>query len=59
VRRGDRVVVRLKRGDLLAKQLQRAGARRIELAAFNPAQPLLSIAVADMAWMARIIWASQ
>jgi phage repressor protein C with HTH and peptisase S24 domain len=59
VRRGDRVVVRLKQGELIAKQLARAGARRIELAGFHPAQPPLSIAVADMAWMARIIWASQ
>jgi phage repressor protein C with HTH and peptisase S24 domain len=59
VRRGDRVVVQLKHGELIAKQLQRAGARRIDLAALHPAQPPLSIAVADMAWMARIIWASQ
>jgi phage repressor protein C with HTH and peptisase S24 domain len=59
VRRGDRVVVRLKGGDLIAKQLQRAGAQRIELAPFNPAHPPLSIAVTDLAWMARIVWASQ
>ncbi len=59
IRRGDRVVVRLKTGDLLAKQLQRAGARRIELAPFNPVHPKLSLAVNDLAWMARIVWASQ
>lgn len=59
VRRGDRVVVRLKRGDLMAKLLQRTGAKRIELAGFDPAQPPLSVPLTDLAWMARIIWASQ
>jgi len=47
IRRGDRVVLRLKSGDLLAKQLQRAGARRLELAPFNANHPKLSIAVND------------
>jgi phage repressor protein C with HTH and peptisase S24 domain len=59
VRRGDRVVVRLKTGDFLAKQLQRASAQRVELMPFNPAHPKLSLAVDDIAWMSRIVWASQ
>jgi phage repressor protein C with HTH and peptisase S24 domain len=59
IRRGDRVVVRLKTGDLMARQLQRAGARRIELAPFNASHPKLSVAVNELAWMARIVWASQ
>ncbi|HUA51222.1 MAG TPA: helix-turn-helix transcriptional regulator [Candidatus Sulfotelmatobacter sp.] len=58
-RRGDRVVVRLKTGDLLAKVLQRDGSRSVELAPFNTAHPKLNIAIAELAWMARIIWASQ
>jgi len=59
VRRGDRVVVRLKTGEFMAKQLQRAGTRRVELAPLNPAHPKLSLATDEIAWMARIIWASQ
>jgi phage repressor protein C with HTH and peptisase S24 domain len=59
IRRGDRVLVRLKTGDLMASQLQRASARRIELAPFNDTHPKLSLAVNDLAWMARIVWASQ
>jgi phage repressor protein C with HTH and peptisase S24 domain len=59
IRRGDRVVVRLKAGDIMAKQLQRAGSRRVELVAFNPTHPNLSLAVDEIAWMARIVWASQ
>jgi phage repressor protein C with HTH and peptisase S24 domain len=59
VRRGDRVVVRLKAGECMAKQLERAGTRRVELVPFNPSHPKLSLAIADIAWMARIVWASQ
>jgi phage repressor protein C with HTH and peptisase S24 domain len=59
IQRGDRVVVRLKSGDIMAKQLRRASTRRIELAPFNPAHPKLAIAVSELAWMVRIIWASQ
>src|SRR5271170_3907104 len=53
VRRGDRVVVRLKTGACMAKQLQRAGTKRVELVPFNPAHPKLSLAIGDIAWMAR------
>jgi phage repressor protein C with HTH and peptisase S24 domain len=59
VRRGDRVVVRLKTGAFMAKQLQRAGTKRVELVPFNPTHPKLSLAIGDIAWMARIVWASQ
>ena len=59
VRRGDRVIVRLKAGTLVAKQLQRAGARRVDLASLGPTEPMLSLPTADIAWMARILWASQ
>jgi len=58
-RRGDRVVVKLKAGELLAKVLARQTARTIELNAFNPSQPPVSLGIGDMAWMARIVWASQ
>jgi phage repressor protein C with HTH and peptisase S24 domain len=59
VRRGDRVVVRTKAGEVLAKELQRRSAKRIDLASFNPSAPDLSLATEDVAWIARIIWASQ
>jgi len=59
VRPGDRVVVRTKRGEVMAKILQRQTSKAIELASFNPDQELRSIATEDVVWMARIIWASQ
>jgi len=59
IRRGDRVIVRTQRGEAMAKQLSRRSARRIELRSFNPEHPNYSFDLAEVAWMHRIIWASQ
>jgi phage repressor protein C with HTH and peptisase S24 domain len=59
IRRGDRVVVRTIRGEVMAKQLARRSARRIDLRSFNPAHPDHSFDLTEIAWMHRIIWASQ
>ena len=59
IRRGDRVVVRTMRGEVMTKQLARRSARRIELRSLNPAHPDYSFDLAEVAWMHRIIWASQ
>jgi phage repressor protein C with HTH and peptisase S24 domain len=59
VRRGDRVVVRSVSGEIMAKQLLRLTARRIEFISFNTRHPDRSFAVEDVAWMHRIIWVSQ
>jgi phage repressor protein C with HTH and peptisase S24 domain len=59
VRRGDRVVVRTRSGEVMIKVLSRQTAKTIELQSINPDFPLRTVAVADVEWMARIIWASQ
>jgi phage repressor protein C with HTH and peptisase S24 domain len=59
LRRGDRVVVKTRGGEVMAKQLVRRTARRVALKSFNPAHPDRSLALDDIAWMARIVWASQ
>lgn len=59
VRRGDRVVVRTRGGEVMAKQLARQTATKVDLISLNRAHPDRSLAMADIAWMARIIWASQ
>jgi phage repressor protein C with HTH and peptisase S24 domain len=59
IRRGDRVVVRTRRGEVMAKQLQRRSARRVELLSLNPAHPSYSFDLAEIAWIHRIVWASQ
>lgn len=59
VRRGDRVVVKTTEGEVMVKQLLRQSAKRIELASLNPAHPGRSFATEEVAWLARILWASQ
>ena len=59
LRRGDRLVVKANAGEVMAKQLLRQTAHRIELQSLNPAHPDRSLAIEEIAWMARIIWASQ
>lgn len=59
VRRGDRVVVRTRLGQVMAKELKRQSAKRIDLASLNPAHPDYSFELPDIAWMHRILWASQ
>jgi len=59
IRRGDRVVVRTAGGEVMAKQLARQSARRIELRSLNPAFPDYSFTLDQVTWMHRIVWASQ
>lgn len=59
VRRGDRVVAKTRDGEVMAKQLQRKTASRVELSSFNPEFPLRVFSPGDLSWIARIIWAAQ
>jgi len=59
VRRGDRVVVKTKDGEVMAKILARQTANVVELHSINPAHKPRLIDMTDVEWIARIIWASQ
>lgn len=59
LRRGDRVVVRTRAGEVMAKQLSRQTANRVELMSLNRAHPDRSLAMNEVSWIARIVWASQ
>ena len=59
VRRGDRVVVRTIGGEVMAKELARQTASKIELRSFNPHFADRSLSMSEIAWMARIVWVSQ
>ncbi|MDS7596099.1 helix-turn-helix transcriptional regulator [Agrobacterium tumefaciens] len=59
VRRGDRVVVKSRDGEVMAKVLARQSPKNIELLSLNPEHPNRSFDMADVEWIARIIWASQ
>ena len=59
IRRGDRVVVRTRGGEVMAKELKRRTAKSIELRSLNAEHEDRTLAVADVLWIARILWASQ
>ena len=59
VRRGDRVVVRTANGEVMAKQLVRRSAKKLELRSLNAAFRDYVFELADVAWIHRIIWVSQ
>ena len=59
VRKGDRVVVRTHAGEVTAKELKRRTAKTVELRSLNAEHPDRMIAMEDVAWMARVMWARQ
>jgi phage repressor protein C with HTH and peptisase S24 domain len=59
IRKGDRVVVKTKEGEVMAKELKRRTAKLLELQSLNPAHVDRTFPVQDIEWIARIVWASQ
>jgi phage repressor protein C with HTH and peptisase S24 domain len=59
IRRGDRVVVKTTGGEVMVGELKRRTAKALELQALNPSQADRTLAAAEIAWIARIVWASQ
>jgi phage repressor protein C with HTH and peptisase S24 domain len=59
IRRGDRVVVKTSDGEVIVKELKRRTARHLELQSLNPAHADRMLDADDVAWIARIVWASQ
>ena len=59
IRRGDRVVVRSRDGEVMAKVLNRQTPKSVELISLNSDHPNRSFDVGEIDWIARIIWASQ
>ena len=59
VRKGDRVVVRTRDGETMAKELTGLTARTVTLSSLNPVHPPRALPRRDIDWMARILWVSQ
>ncbi|MBK8174223.1 MAG: helix-turn-helix transcriptional regulator [Rhodospirillales bacterium] len=59
LRRGDRVVLRSREGEVMAKALRRRTAYKVELSSLNTEHPDRWLAAEDVDWIARIVWASQ
>jgi phage repressor protein C with HTH and peptisase S24 domain len=59
IRRGDRVVVKTKAGEVMLRELKRRTAKSLELQSLNSNQTDRTLAAAEVQWIARIVWASQ
>jgi phage repressor protein C with HTH and peptisase S24 domain len=59
IRRGDRVVVKTRSGEVMAKELKRRTPKTIELRSLNAEHEDRTIVTEDVLWIARILWASQ
>jgi phage repressor protein C with HTH and peptisase S24 domain len=59
VRKGDRVVVKTKKGEVMVKELKRKTVKTIELKSLNSEHRDRTLQMADVEWIARIIWVSQ
>jgi phage repressor protein C with HTH and peptisase S24 domain len=59
LRRGDRVVVRTKKGEVMAKHLARISPTQIVLKSLNDAFDDVPLSRKDVSWIARILWVSQ
>ncbi|MCK1653298.1 helix-turn-helix transcriptional regulator [Bradyrhizobium sp. 149] len=59
IRKGDRVVVKTKAGELTVATLKRRTAKVLDLQPLDPAQAERTMAASEIAWIARIVWASQ
>jgi phage repressor protein C with HTH and peptisase S24 domain len=59
VRRGDRVVVKTRNGEVMVKELRRKNSKNIELKSLNSEHRDRTLPMTDVLWIARIMWASQ
>ena len=59
IRRGDRIVAKTLDGEVMAKVLGQRTETRVQLLSFNPDYAPRDLKPSEIAWMARILWASQ
>jgi phage repressor protein C with HTH and peptisase S24 domain len=59
VRRGDRIVLKTKDGKVTVNALRRRTSKIVELASIDSAPAERTVALHDVLWMQRIVWASQ
>lgn len=59
IRKGDRIVVKTRDGEVMVKELRRRTSKMIELKSLNAEHRDRNFPVNEIDWMARILWASQ
>jgi phage repressor protein C with HTH and peptisase S24 domain len=59
IQRGDRVVVKTRSGEVMIREMKRRTAKTLELQPLHPDHADRTLAAGEVAWIARIVWASQ
>jgi phage repressor protein C with HTH and peptisase S24 domain len=59
IRRGDRVVIKVRGNKLMIRELKRRTTKTVELRSINSSHDEEALPVRDALWIARIVWASQ
>jgi phage repressor protein C with HTH and peptisase S24 domain len=59
VRRGDRVVVKARNGEIMVKEIKRKNTRTLELRSLNSDHRDRTLPMVEVLWIARVMWASQ
>jgi phage repressor protein C with HTH and peptisase S24 domain len=57
--RGDRVVVKTGAGEVIIRELKRRTARTLELQSLDTGHADRTLAAAEVAWIAKIVWTKQ
>ena len=59
IRRGDRVVMKTKNGEVTATELKRKTSKGVQVVALTPGHKDRQLAASEILWIARIVWSSQ
>jgi phage repressor protein C with HTH and peptisase S24 domain len=59
IRRGDRVVVKTREGEVMVKELRRKTTKTLELTSLNREHGDRTLSTDHVLWVARVMWASQ
>src|SRR3978361_287616 len=59
VRKGDRVVVKTKNGEVMAKELKRKTTKSVELKSLNAEHRDRTLSMSDVVWIARLVGGTQ
>jgi phage repressor protein C with HTH and peptisase S24 domain len=59
IRRGDRVVLQTKQGEMMVQEIKRRTSKTIDLRAIDHERADRTLALRDVLWTHRIVWASQ
>lgn len=59
LRKGDRIVLKTKSGEVMAKELVKKTSTDVEIRSLNPNHENRIIQANDIAWIGRIVWVSQ